>query len=135
MRSLRCARCRAENGGMTRFDRFCDRVSDRASHPSFFTFCVLLVVVWLIEGVVKVALSGWSSFFDDTYQLQINTTTTIITFLMVALLQNAGKQSENAVHAKLDAVLKGLSDIDATNTDLLERLVGAENDIGARKGE
>lgn len=118
---------------MTRFDRFCDAVSDRVSHASFFTFCVLLVVVWLIEGAVKVVFAGWSSFFDDTYQLQINTTTTIITFLMVALLQNASKQSENAVNAKLDAVLKGLSDLDATNTDLLEQMVGAEKDIGARK--
>jgi low affinity Fe/Cu permease len=118
---------------VTRFDRFCSAVSDHASRATFFTFCLLLVVVWLIEGAVKIASSGWSSFFDGNYQLQINTTTTIITFLMVALLQNASKQAENAVHAKLDTVLKGLAELDATSTDMLERMVGAEDDIGAHK--
>lgn len=120
---------------MTRFDRFCDAVSDRVSHASFFTFCVLLVVIWLIEGAVKVAASGWSAFFDGNYQLQINTTTTIITFLMVALLQNAGKQGENALNAKLDAVLKGLAEISDTNGEMLEHMIGAEDEIGARKPE
>lgn len=136
MRSpLRCARRGADNLGVTRFDRFCNAVSDRVSHASFFSFCVLLVAVWLIEGAVKVTFSGWSAFFDDTYQLQINTTTTIITFLMVALLQNAAKQTENALNAKLDAVLKGLAELDATNTDMLEHMVGAEDSIGARKDQ
>jgi low affinity Fe/Cu permease len=118
---------------MTRFDRFCNAVSERASRASFFTFCLLLVTVWLIEGAVRIATSGWSAFFNDTYQLQINTTTTIITFLMVALLQNASKQGENAVNAKLDTVLKGLAEISDTNSDLMERMVGAEGEIGATK--
>ena len=69
----------------------------------FFAFCVLLVVVWaptyLLVGNV------------DTYQLIINTPTTIITFLLVALLQNTQRRSEQAVQKKLDAIADGLSDL------------------------
>lgn len=118
---------------MTRFDRFCAAVSDHVSRASFFTFCLLLVVVWLIEGAARILTSGFSAFFDGNYQLQINTTTTIITFLMVALLQNASRQGENALNAKLDTVLKGLAEISDTNSDLMERMVGAEDHIGVDK--
>jgi low affinity Fe/Cu permease len=47
----------------------------------------------------------------DTWQLLINTATTIVTFLLVALLQNAGRRSERALHAKLDALADGLADL------------------------
>jgi low affinity Fe/Cu permease len=47
----------------------------------------------------------------DTWQLVINTATTIITFLLVALLQNSQKRSEDAVHQKLDALADGLADL------------------------
>jgi low affinity Fe/Cu permease len=118
---------------VTRFDRFCSSISDHVSRPTFFTFCVLLVVVWLIEGAGRILAGGFSAFFDGNYQLQINTTTTIITFLMVALLQNASQQDANAVNAKLDAVLKGLAEQRDTSEDMLERMIGAEDQIGATK--
>jgi low affinity Fe/Cu permease len=46
----------------------------------------------------------------NTWQLVINTATTIVTFLMVALLQNAQRRSDVAMHAKLDAIADGLAD-------------------------
>src|SRR5713101_7282922 len=72
------------------FDRFAGLASRVASRAPFFAFCILLVVLWLLQGAIAVAASGhFSSFQNDKYQLEINTTTTIITFLLVALLQNS----------------------------------------------
>ena len=85
------------------FDRFAGWSSKIASRAAFFTFCVLLVVIWL------------PSFFLirnlDTWQLIINTVTTIITFLMVALLQNSQTRTDQAVQHKLNAIADGLGDL------------------------
>jgi hypothetical protein len=86
-----------------RFARFAEASSDFVSTTTFFVACVLLVVVWLPSYF---ALRDF-----DTWQLLINTATTIVTFLLVALLQNAGRRSERALHAKLDALADGLADL------------------------
>lgn len=93
------------------FDRFAGRASDVVSRAPFFAFCLLLVGVWLAEGAVRVATDGVSAFLDGDYQLQINTTTTIITFLLVALLQNSQTRSDRAIQHKLNAVADGLADL------------------------
>jgi hypothetical protein len=85
------------------FDRFAGVSSRIASRAVFFTLCVVLVLVWaptyfLIGSV-------------DTWQLIINTITTIITFLMVALLQNSQTRSDQAVQHKLNAIADGLADL------------------------
>ena len=85
------------------FDRFAGMASEVAGRAAFFAFCVLLIVVWaptilLLRDV-------------DTWQLIINTATTIITFLMVALLQNSQTRNDQAVHHKLNAIADGLSDL------------------------
>ena len=85
------------------FDRFARRTSDLVSHAGFFAFCVAMIVVWLPT------LPLVRSF--DTWQLLINTPTTILTFLLVAVLQNSQHRSEQGVHAKLDAVADGLADL------------------------
>ncbi len=98
------------------FDRFAGSASDLASRAPFFAFCVLLVVAWIVEGAVRVASGGgFTAFLDDKYQLQINTTTTIITFLMVALLQNSATRRDQATQHKLNAIADALG-------DLMERL-------------
>jgi len=85
------------------FDRFAGWSSLIASRAYFFAFCVLLIVLWvpsyLLIGNV------------DTWQLIINTATTIITFLMVALLQNSQTRSDQAVQHKLNALADGLADL------------------------
>lgn len=86
---------------MTFFDKFAERASRIVSHAPFFTFCVLLVLTWAPSILVFRNL--------DTWQLIINTTTTIITFLMVALLENSTRQFENAVNQKLDAQTRGIA--------------------------
>jgi low affinity Fe/Cu permease len=100
------------------FDRIAGRVADIASRAPFFAFCVLLVTLWIVQGVVKILSGGgWSSFTSATYQLEINTTTTIITFLLVALLQNSQSRDDHATQHKLNAIADGLADLMAHMAD------------------
>src|SRR5919198_2542251 len=83
------------------FDRFAGWAATIASRAPFFAFCVVLVAGWLIQGVITMIVTGDPhSFLDDQYQLEINTTTTIITFLMVALLQNSQTRESQATQHK-----------------------------------
>ncbi len=83
------------------FDHFATRASIFVSRAWFFVMCVLLVVVWAPSVVVLPDI--------DTWQLIINTVTTIVTFLLVALLQNTQKRADDAVQQKLNAIAEGLS--------------------------
>jgi hypothetical protein len=85
------------------FDRFAGRASSAASRATFFAFCVLLILVWAPSILLLRSV--------DTWQLIINTATTIITFLLVALLQNSQTRSDQAVQHKLNALADGLADI------------------------
>jgi low affinity Fe/Cu permease len=83
------------------FDRFATHASRLFSRASFFAFCIVLVLVWAPSYFLLGSL--------DTWQLIINTATTIITFLMVALLQNSETRSDEAVQDKLNAIAEALS--------------------------
>ena len=85
------------------FDRFAEAASEFAAHAVFFIGCALLVIVWLPSYFIFRNLNTW--------QLIINTITTIVTFLLVALLQNSQRRSEQAIHVKLDALAEGLADL------------------------
>jgi hypothetical protein len=85
------------------FDRFAGATADIVGRAAFFGFCVLLVVLWLPTFFLLGSI--------DTWQLIINTITTIITFLMVALLQNSQTRSDKAVQQKLNAIADGLADL------------------------
>jgi low affinity Fe/Cu permease len=84
------------------FDRFASTASKLVSRAWFFAFCVFLVVIWAPSIAVIHSISTW--------QLIINTLTTIITFLLVALLQNTQERSDNAIQAKLNAIADAMSD-------------------------
>jgi hypothetical protein len=85
------------------------------------------------------APSFWLFPSIDTWQLVINTATTIITFLMVALIQNSQHRAEEAIHQKLDALADGLADFMehlggdqpgfAKDIDDLRRAVGVEKEM------
>ena len=93
------------------FDSFAGSAARLASRAPFFAFCLLLVILWLIQGAILIASGGLHRFLDSQYQLEINTTTTIITFLMVALLQNSQTRTDQAVQHKLNALADGLADL------------------------
>lgn len=105
------------------FDRFAERCAGLVSRAPFFAICVLMVILWIGQGLTIVIMSSdWTKLLDSSFQLEINTTTTIITFLMVALLQNAQTRSDQALQRKLNAISEALA-------DLMEEEPGMEGDI------
>src|SRR5262245_50557812 len=79
------------------FARLANAVSRAAGRPMTFVVCVLLVVGW--------AVTGPAFKFSETWQLVINTGTTIVTFLMVFLIQNTQNRDNAAIQAKLDDLI------------------------------
>ena len=69
-----------------------------AGRPSAFLLCCIIVIVWAVTG----PLFG----FSDTWQLVINTGTTIVTFLMVFVIQNTQSRDGAAIQAKLDVIIR-----------------------------
>ncbi len=89
-----------ESHKVGRFDTFATAASNFVSRAWFFIGCVLLVVLWAPSILI---------FRDvDIWQLVINTVTTIVTFLLVALLQNSQLRSDNATQQKLNALAAAL---------------------------
>lgn len=85
-------------------DRFFTRVASRAAsimgQPLAFVTATLLVLIW--------ALSGPFLQYSDTWQLIVNTATTVLTFLAVFLIQNSQNRDGAAMQAKLDEILRAL---------------------------
>jgi low affinity Fe/Cu permease len=77
---------------------FAKRASRLAGRPWTFNLAVLVLLIWLVTG----PLFG----FSDTWQLVINTGTTIVTFLMVFLIQNTQNRDTEALHIKLDELIR-----------------------------
>jgi low affinity Fe/Cu permease len=108
------------------FDRFAGRTARMASLAPFFAFCLLLVIIWLLQGAVEIVPHGkFSAFLAGQYQLEINTTTRLITFLMVALLQKSQTRGEQAILHKLNAIADGMA-------DSMEHLSQRDDDDGLR---
>ena len=77
------------------------RVANWAGQPLAFILAGGVVLVWLVTGPVF--------HYSDTWQLVINTGTTIITFLMVFLIQNAQNRDGSAIQAKLDELIRAIN--------------------------
>ena len=86
------------------FAQFSNRAAELSGHYVTFILAVAIVVVWAISGPVF--------HFSDTWQLVINTGTTIVTFMMVFLIQNSQNRDSKAVHLKLDELLRAARDAD-----------------------
>ena len=82
------------------FERIAGAVSAAAGRPWAFVAALLVIILWAVSG----PLFGWS----DTWQLVINTGTTIVTFLMVFLIQNAQNRDASAIQAKLDELIRAV---------------------------
>jgi low affinity Fe/Cu permease len=80
------------------FDRLARRTAAYAGRPIVFAAALASIVIWLVAG----PLFGWS----DTWQLAINTATTIVTFLMVFLIQSSQNRDTAALQLKLDELVR-----------------------------
>lgn len=91
------------------FTRFTSTTSSMLGRPWVFVAALIVLVLW--------AMSGPLLGFSDTWQLIINTSTTIITFLMVFIIQNTQNRDNLAFNIKQDAIMKKLG---ITQKDILE---------------
>jgi low affinity Fe/Cu permease len=85
-------------GASGKFRKFAYRVSDHVGTPAAFLIALLVILAWAVTG----PLFG----FSDTWQLVINTGTTIVTFLMVFLIQTTQNRDAVAIHLKLDELIR-----------------------------
>ncbi|MCI0414331.1 low affinity iron permease family protein [bacterium] len=90
------------------FRRFAHKTSELVGAPPVFIIAVMIIIVWGILGPYY--------NYSDTWQLIINTGTTIVTFLMVFLIQNTQNRDAKAIHLKLDELLRALN---GARTDLV----------------
>ncbi len=91
------------------FTRFTTAVSTGLGRPMVFVIALVTLIIWACTG----PLLG----FSDTWQLIVNTSTTIVTFLMVFIIQNTQNRDNLAVNLKLDTIMKKLG---ITDQDMLQ---------------
>src|SRR2546421_12201469 len=94
------------------FRKFAHRISQWAGTSWAFMLAMLIIIVWGITGPIFK--------YSDTWQLVINTGTTIITFLMVFLIQNTQNRQDTAIQIKLDELLKGVKGARTSLVDIEE---------------
>jgi low affinity Fe/Cu permease len=102
----------------TRFERFAHHMSEAAGHPTAFALALLVILGWAVTGPIF--------HFDSTWQLVINTGTTIVTFLMVFLIQCMQNRDTAALQLKLDELLRAIAEAD---NDMIEVEQGGEATI------
>ncbi len=94
------------------FNHLANATAKMAGRPWTFIICVAVVLVWALTGPVF--------RFNETWQLVINTGTTIVTFLMVFLIQNTQNRDAAAMHAKMDELIYAVKKADS-------RFIGIEH--------
>jgi len=106
------------------FEAAANRISQAMGRPLTFIICCLLVLLWAATGPVF--------HFSDTWQLVINTGTTIVTFLMVFLIQNSQNREGKALQAKLDELIRALETAENRFIGLEQR---TEKEIGEMRAD
>lgn len=116
------------------FVRFSQKISCAAGHPSAFAIALGLIILW--------AATGPLFNFNDTWQLVINTSTTIITFLMVFLIQSTQNRDTAAMQLKLDELIRTtqgahtvLLDLEELSEDELEKIRAQYEEIARKARE
>lgn len=114
------------------FRPFAEHTARALGSPAAFLCACLIVVVW--------AAMGPSFHYSDTWQIVINTGTTIVTFLMVFLLQNTQTRDSKAIHLKLDELLRavrtartGLVGLEQLSDDRLKELSEEFTELGVNE--
>jgi low affinity Fe/Cu permease len=116
--------CKAGSGARPRFTAFASKIAAWSGRPGVFLTACVVVIIWAAAG----------PFFDysNTWQLAINSTTTIITFLMVFLIQNTQTRDTYAMQLKLDELIRAT---EGAHTVLLDLEELSEEDLIALRDQ
>jgi len=116
------------------FTRFAKRAARTTGQPATFILAATIIVTWAATGPIF--------HFSDTWQLVINTGTTVITFLMVFLIQNTQNRDSLAIHLKLDELIRShkgahtaLLNLEELSTEELDRFQRVYTSIAERARE
>ena len=116
------------------FTRFAKATAHKAGRPGAFITAVTIILIW--------ALTGPLFKFSDTWQLVINTGTTIITFLMVFLIQNTQNRDSEAIQVKLDELIRATKgahnaflDLEELEEEELDRIRSTYQNLAKRARE
>ncbi|MBX4191451.1 MAG: low affinity iron permease family protein [Candidatus Doudnabacteria bacterium] len=113
------------------FHKIARFASEQVGKPWAFVLALLLIITW--------GFSGPTARYSDTWQLVINTTTTVLTFLMVFLIQNTQNRDSKAINIKLDELLRAIKrardsmvDVEDLSDEQLNKLQTEFQKIGKR---
>jgi low affinity Fe/Cu permease len=113
------------------FRKFSQQTSYLVGTPGAFIIALTAVIIW--------AMTGPLFHYSDTWQLVINTSTTIVTFLMVFLIQNTQSRDAKAMHLKLDEVIRALDaardkliDVEDATDEEIKKLSQESSDLQKR---
>lgn len=106
------------------FRRFSHCASERLGSPWAFVVAITVVIVW--------ALMGPAAKYSETWQLLINTGTTVVTFLMVFIIQNTQNHDSRALHLKLDELIHA---VESARDDLVDIENASEDEQAAHMQE
>ncbi|HVK38535.1 MAG TPA: low affinity iron permease family protein [Candidatus Kapabacteria bacterium] len=122
------------------FTRFAKATARRAGQPATFGIAVAIIIVWSLTGPIF--------DYSDTWQLVINTGTTVITFLMVFLIQNTQNRDSEAMQVKLDELIRAtqgahnalldLEELDEEKLDIIRsnyESLASEARLALRRGD
>ena len=119
------------------FTRIAAKIAAAVGQPIAFILAVTAIILWAVTGPMFA--------FSDTWQLMVNTSTTIITFLMVFLIQNAQNRDAAAMQAKLDELLRAVEsarndyigiehltekELEEIRADIEKEWIPADGDVG-----
>jgi low affinity Fe/Cu permease len=116
-----------------KFSKFCQSLSHWAGSSKTFGTAVVLIIAW--------AFTGPYFHYNDTWQLIVNTSTTIITFLMVFLIQNTQNRDNDILHLKIDELIRATKDaqngtlcLEKMDTSELRKLRDQYSSLGESDG-
>jgi low affinity Fe/Cu permease len=95
------AESREKSDGRSPFERFVEAIQQRVSRAPFFFVCLFIVIAWLVSAPLWVDLKAW--------QVAIHTVASVLSLLLLVLLENAGRRSEEAAQEKMNVIAEALA--------------------------